>query len=168
MKGSSQTIRVCDLYHGGVLSIIAHNQLSGLLVIETRAPGEYILNDATTLYLKHSSSPHSRTRDYGLSWSFTFSGDHVVRVQELIEEKDLNLVLVCGDKDINRIGNMQTCMIRKQEITDFLDLSTSASQQIKVDYSPGTGQRLRVRGSIVGSESRIPRSRLQAWQVPGL
>jgi hypothetical protein len=100
-----------------------------------------------------------------LYWTFTFSSDHVERLRQLSEDREveLNVILVCWDA---QASNRHICMIYREEIPEFLDMGArDQSQTITVGYHPGTRQRLRVSGWLSGVAKLIARSRLHEWRA---
>ena len=143
-----------------------------LSMIETNrkeAWAEYKINDQFVLYVKHRTIPRAMKREEGIAWGFTFGPDHVKRIREMKSRGEVHVVLVCGEKDLDQIAGMQTCLILSHKIDSLLDLSSSKSQTITVKYFPGTGKSLRVRGSFSGSmpDLVVPRCGLDTWEVPG-
>lgn len=165
---SSQFFREKELYHGLVLARFSRNYQPIQRVARLNVLSDVYSSGPTLLYIKHSTSPRMLRRDRGLAWYFSFSSSEIKGIGDLLQaEQDLNLVLVCGEKSIENIGNMNACAIYNEEIRDFLVIGMlHRPQTIKVAYYPNTGKSLRVLGSLVGYEHVIPRSRLDNWDAP--
>lgn len=168
---SAQIIREREIYHGIVLDKIVNKKgfrhLRPFRTAGTDAAADYVVNDTSTLHLKHSTRPSERKLSDGLFWTFTFAPEHGRRISELMQNGDVNIVLVCGDKTVATIKDWNVCMLFKDDVSKLLDLTTVDSHQaITVRYMPGTGTWLRVRGSLKADWEKIPRGRLDQWELP--
>ena len=170
---SAATVHEFEMFHGIVLTKLVRRKLPvSLLMIETQAKeawSEYKVNDQVILYVKHSTSPRSLKREGGIAWSFSFAADHIRRIRALSDGGNICIALVCGEKDLGKLGSMQICLLEKHHLARLLDLDSLRPQAIRVRYLPGTGKNLRARGSLSDSveELKVPRSGFDNWRVPG-
>jgi len=161
-----------ELYHGIALTkLVRNDEPVTLRLIETdprKAWAAYILNDEVAMYAKYRTSPYALKRvEGGRVWNFQFGSDELTKIQKLKDRRSVYLTLICGRREIKGSDvSMHTCLVRPDEVSDLIEISSPDSQNIKVKYLPG--KYFRVSGSKTDrDEVKIPRSRLGKWQVPG-
>ena len=117
------TIKQFELFHGAVLAKVVRDRPVALRMIETR-PGEawavYTINDAVDLFLKHSTSARTLTREPGgFSWQFAFSPEQVNQIHERQVSRQVYVALVCGQSDVKQ-GKMQICFLHPDQLAQLI------------------------------------------------
>lgn len=165
-------IRDIELFHGVVFAkLLRSDRPIKLKLFEfnsDKSSAAYIVNDAVVLYVKHSKTPKSRQRKgYDCAWIFNFSPNHLKEIREFSKNKDVQMILVCGDENLANSRNMQVCFIHPHEINTCIDKYASTIQTITVaNVDRG---KLRVWGTKNSSNNPllIEKRRLEVWDVPG-
>ncbi len=157
-----------ELMHGAVLTKLCRNdQPIALSLIETRDVhhAAYWINDAIVVYIKHASRPRCDRRGQ-YRWQFTFSAEHIQEITNLARTAKVYLALVCAQPNLE--GPMEICFLEPPEVEQCLELANSQQQWVAVEAEPGRSLRaFGQRNSGDEDKLKVPRARLDRWQVPG-
>lgn len=165
------SIKDFELFHGAVLTkLVRSDRPITLRMIETNpkeAWSAYTVNDEVTLYIKYSTTPSSRKREENaLVWSFSFSVQHLKQLQNLSENREVYIALVCGQRNLSE-NALHICFIEPNELSECMDVNSMEPQTIQVKYLPAG--RLRVWGGVNTAKNPklIASSKIEKWVVPG-
>lgn len=162
------SVREFELFHGVVLAkLLRSDRPVSLRLVETQASQDwstYTLNDEVNLLVSHSRSPRQYRRGGGgTSWQFVFSENQMRQIGSPVNEKPVWLALVCAAKEFVP-SDICVCLLDPDQIAKIIDLSSS-SQNVTIRKPAGQAQ-LRVvenRREVF----KVPRSRIENWEVPG-
>lgn len=117
---SIQSIRMFELFHGGVLvKLLRSDKPVTLRMIETQ-PKErwstYTLNDEIDLFITFSQNPTKYYQDGGgTSWTFQFSEN---QRQQIRDGEKVHIALVCAPKEFNE-NNIPVCLINEERLKEL-------------------------------------------------
>ena len=157
-----------ELFHGIVLTkLVRSDRPITLRMIETR-PAEawsaYTLNNEVDLFIKHSTTPRTVARGGGgKSWTFVFGVEQLHQMALSTSKREVYVALVGGDREV-KTRDMQVCLLRPAELRNLIDLTSDSPQTLTVRYAPGKRLRLLKERK---EKLRIPKNRLDTWDVPG-
>lgn len=159
------SIREFELYHGAVLAkLVRSDRPLALRMIETRAGTDwstYTLNDEVNLFVAHSKVPRAYTRDGGgHAWQFVFSPNQMRQIGVPANGKPVWLALVCVDPN----AAAEVCLLSPEDAAQVLNLE--ASEQNLTIRKPSGRAQFRVLSSR-REAFKVPRGRLDSWEVPG-
>ena len=165
-------IKDIEMFHGVVFTKLLRSERPiNLKMFEFNVDAStaaYLVNDEVTLYVKHSKTPRDRRRkSYERVWHFNFTTVHLSEMKKLNKNSDINLVLICGDKDLDKAREMQVCFLKPKEIEKCINYNGTETQTLTVaDVKRG---KLRVWGSANTAKEPllIEKRRLDEWEVPG-
>lgn len=187
-------IRDFELYHGALLATLvrSHRPVT-LRMIETDANdcwSAYILDDALTIYTKHSAHGDYNKTTKSVSWTFTFNPKHLRDLRRLEEEHPVHIALVCGNHGLRmRVPGIipspdPTWKEANNEWTAWLTEWLRREGQLRrrtgicflasddwhrcLDLKSGGTQSIRVelargREFLVNTRFHVPQNRLKTW-----
>jgi hypothetical protein len=162
-SGGNMAVREFEMYHGIVLTkLVRSDRPLSLKMIETRPTNDwstYIINDRVNVLIKHSLTSNSRKRQDAIVWQFAFSPEQIRQLRA----PGTWTALVCGYKS-GGTEDMEICLLDPQQIQDLIDVSSAEQQTLTVKRIEGMS--LRVKSARVDKEIKIPRSRLDKWDIP--
>ena len=160
-------IQTFEMFHGAVLAKIMRtygDRPVVLRLVEAR-PEEYwsvyTLNDEVHLVIKYRTRARKLSRDR-LSWAFVFSLDEVRQITSLQQDKKTYIALVGGQRCIGE--TMEVGLLSDDEFMRLVRDNTKSSLSLTLRYERGHQLRLLHNRRII---YKIPRSKLDTWNVPG-
>lgn len=157
-----------ELWHGLVLTkILRSGRPISLRMIETN-PSEswstYALNDEVDLFICFNTAARSIERGGAAhAWRFNFSANQARQLQGGGGKREVWAALVCGFKSPGASGS-QICLLNPSEIQESVDFSKE-QPGVSVRVPNGKGQ---IRVIKDRREAfKVPKSRLESWDIPG-
>jgi hypothetical protein len=166
-------VKEFELLHGVVLTKLLRTDGAALRLVETdskKAWAAYRVNDEVNIYVKYRLQNRETKKEQKLVWSFVFSDEELAKITELRAVKPVWLALVCGLPEITTesLKAMQVCLLDPVQIDGCINVGSSKSQALTVEYKPGAS--LRAYGPLNSEQKQklvVSRNRLDEWTVPG-
>jgi len=162
------SIQKFEIFHGAVLAKImrSYGDRPVVLRLVEAHPEEYwsvyTLNDEVHLIVKYRTSANRLSKGK-LSWGFVFSAEELDLIKRLQNDKRTYVALVGGQRSVGE--TMEVGLLSDEEFMMLVQKSNKSGLSITMRYEPGRQLRIVHNRKIV---YKIPRSRLDSWEVPGV